>query len=116
MEWYAGILQGLRKPGETSFLDKMEAICLCRVVMLRVKMGDREKALQALRRAVLVARRFDEKPQYKMSGIRFFHGSGTETAYDDFGTSTLEGLHEHLAANPDTRAEMEALWEEALKQ
>lgn len=116
MEWYAGILQGLRKPGETSFLDKMEAICLCRVVMLRVKMGDREKALQALRRAVLVARRFDEKPQYKMSGIRFFHGSGTETAYDDFGTRTLEGLHEHLAANPDTRAEMEALWEEALKQ
>jgi transcriptional regulator with XRE-family HTH domain len=116
MEWYADMLQGLRLPGESSFLDKLETICLCRVVMLRVKMGDREKALQALRRAVLLARRFDEKPQYKMSGIRFFHGSGTETAYDDFGTSTLEGLHEQITANPDTLAEMEALWEEALKQ
>jgi ATP/maltotriose-dependent transcriptional regulator MalT len=116
MEWYAEILQGLRKPGELSFLDKLEAICLCRVVTLSMKQGDREKALQALRRAVILARRFDENPQYKMSGIRFFHGKGTETAYDDFGTSTLEGLHQLLTSNPKNRSEMQLLWEEVLEQ
>ncbi len=116
VEWYAGILEGLRKPGEASFLDKLEAICLCRVVALRMKRGNREKSLQALRRAVMLARRFDENPQYKMSGIRFFHGSGQETAYDDFGTSTLEGLHQQITANPETRAEMQRLWEEATAQ
>lgn len=116
MEWYAEILQGLRLPGEPSFLDKLEAICLCRVVTLSMKQGNREKALQALRRAVFLARRFDENPQYKMSGIRFFHGSGLETAYDDFGTSTLEGLHQQVTNNPQTRAEMQHLWEEALGQ
>lgn len=116
MEWYAEILQGLRKPGELSFLDKLEAICLCRVVTLSMKQGDREKALQALRRAVILARRFDENPQYKMSGIRFFHGKGTETAYDDFGTSTLEGLYLKIIANPETRTQMQALWEEAAGQ
>lgn len=116
MEWYAEILQGLRKPGEPSFLDKMETICLSRVVTLRMKQGSRGKALQALRRAVILARRFDENPQYKMSGIRFFHGSGIETAYDDFGTSTLEGLYQQITENPETRTEMQRLWEEAIGQ
>lgn len=115
-EWYAEILEGLRMPGEASFLDKLEAIGLCRVVALSMKRGNREKALQALRRAVMLARRFDENPQYKMSGIRFFHGSGQETAYDDFGTSTLEGLHQQITANPETRNEMQRLWEEATAQ
>lgn len=116
MEWYAEILQGLRQPGETSFLDKLEAICLCRVVTLSMKQGDREKALRVLRRAVKLARQFDGNPQYKMSGIRFFHGSGIETAYDDFGTSTLEGLHQHILENPKTRTQMQCLWEEAVAQ
>lgn len=116
MEWYAESLRGLRLPGEPSFLDKMEAICLCRVVTLSMKQGNREKALQALRRAVILARRFDENPQYKLSGIRFFHGSGTETAYDDFGTSTLEGLHLQITENPKTRTEMQGLWDEAIGQ
>ena len=112
MEWYAQVLQGLRRPGESSFLDKLEAICLCRVVSLRMKQGQRDAALQALRRGVMLAKQFDENPRYKMSGIRFFHGSGTETAYDDFGTSTLEGLYQQLTSNPKTRAQMQALWEE----
>lgn len=116
MEWYAEILQGLRLPGEPSFLDKMEAICLCRVVTLSMKQNNREKALRALRRAVILARRFDKNPQYQMSGIRFFHGSGFETAYDDFGTSTLEGLHQQIIENAETRTEMQSLWEEALGQ
>lgn len=116
IDWYAEILQGLRLPGENSFLDKLEAICLCRAVSLRMKLEDREKALQALRRAVMLAQRFDRNPQYKMSGIRFFHGSGLETAYDDFGTSTLEGLRQQLLDNPQTQAQMQSLWEEALAQ
>lgn len=116
MEWYSDILQGLRLPGEPSFLDKMEAICLCRVVILSMKQNNREKALQTLRRAVTLARRFDENPQYKMSGIRFFHGSGAETGYDDFGISTLEGLHQQITANPETRTQMQRLWEEAIIQ
>ena len=116
MEWYAGILRGVRQPGKTSFLDKMEAICLCRVVTLSMKRNDREKALQALRRAVLLARRFDANPQYKMSGIRFFYGSGSETAYDDFGTSTMEGLRRQILSNPDTCQQMQKLWEDALGQ
>jgi tetratricopeptide (TPR) repeat protein len=116
MEWYAQILQGLRLPGEPSFLDKLEAICLCRVVTLSMKLGNREKALQALRRAVVLAQRFDENPQYKMSGIRFFHGSGFETAYDDFGTSTLEGMHNKIISDPETRDQMQSLWEEAIEQ
>lgn len=116
MEWYAEILQGLRVPGKVSFLDRMEVICLCRVVTLSMKQNDREKALQALRRAVVLARRFDENPQYKMSGVRFFHGSGIETAYDDFGISTLEGLYQQLTSNPETRPQMQSLWDEAVGQ
>jgi transcriptional regulator with XRE-family HTH domain len=115
-EWYMEILQGLRVPGEVSFLDKMEVICLCRVVHLRMRQGNREKTLQARTRAVMLARQFDENPQYNMSGMRFFHGSGSETAYDDFGTSTLEGLYQRLMANPETREQMQALWEEAQMQ
>ena len=116
MEWYADVLKGLRQPGESSFLDKLESICLCRVVTLSIKQNDREKALRALRRAVILARQFDQNPQYKMSGIRFFHGSGIETAYDDFGTSTLEGLYHQITANPETREQMQRLWEEAVGQ
>ena len=116
MEWYTEILRGLRIPGESSFLDKLETICLCRVVTLSMKLGNREKALQTLRRAVILARRFDENPQYKMSGIRFFHGSGIETAYDDFGSDTLEALHQQIIENPETRTEMQRLWEEAVGQ
>ncbi len=114
MEWYAQILRSLRKPGEVTFLDKMEAICLCRVVILCMEQNNREKALQTLRRAVTLARRFDKNPQYKMTGIRFFHGSGIETAYDDFGVSTLEGLHKRITADTETRAQMQVLWEEAI--
>lgn len=116
MEWYAQILDGLRLPGETSFLDKLEAICLSRVVVLSMRQDQRERALQALQRAMMLARRFDKNPRYNMSGIRFFHGSGLETAYDDFGTSTLEGLHQEITANPKTRAQMQSLWEEAMGQ
>lgn len=116
MEWYAQILQGLRLPGVPSFLDKLEAICLCRVVTLSMKLGNREKALQALRRAVVLAQRFDENPQYNMSGMRFFHGSGSETAYDDFGTSTLDGLYQRIISDPETRDQMQSLWEEAIEQ
>lgn len=114
MEWYAELLRGMRQPGKSSFLDKLEAICLCRIVTLSMGHGNREKALQTLRRAVMLARRFDKNPQYKMSGIRFFYGSGSETAYDDFGTSTLEGLHRQLTANPQTQLQMQQLWEEAI--
>jgi hypothetical protein len=51
-----------------------------------------------------------------MSGIRFFHGSGFETAYDDFGTSTLEGMHNKIISDPETRDQMQSLWEEAIEQ
>ncbi|MDO4565346.1 MAG: helix-turn-helix transcriptional regulator [Clostridia bacterium] len=116
LQWYAGLLRELRLSDAVTYLDRMEATSMSSIALLAMEQGDEERARCALQRTVMLARRFDAKPCYTLEGVRFFHGAGTETAYDDLGETTMEGLYRKITENPSSAERMKALWAEIVKE
>jgi hypothetical protein len=114
MEWYVRLVQGMRASEDVTYLDKLEASCLAGISILYAGQKNLGKAKEALGQAIWLIRRFETAPCYNMKGIRFYHGSGTETAYNDQHGTEMEDLHHKVTADPETAVQMKSLWEELM--
>ena len=112
LEWYISLMQNSRKSAEITYLDKLEGLCLATLAKLYAETNDIEKARTSLRRSMMLGKRFDSSPRYSMDGIYFYHGTGTEIAYDDFGESSLNEFYHLATSEPKTADIIKKLWEE----
>lgn len=116
LEWYISVLQNSRKSDQITYLDKIEGLCLVSLVSFYIELNDLMKAKSALERAIMLGKRFDKNPRYTMEGILFFHGRGTEIAYDDFGECFIDTLHQRLTSEAKTQVKAKQLWEDVMNE
>lgn len=90
--WLNSLLDGLKTPDTPCYPDKLQAAILAACASLYDAQDDRPAAEAALRKALLLARRFDAAPDYTIRGVRFYHGKAG-TAHDDLGRTAQESVH-----------------------
>ncbi len=110
LRWMLSILEGLKKPGETSYHDRERVQLLCGCAFIAAQSGDREAAVSYLRQAREAAREFDAAPDYEFTKMRFFHGETGKTAFDDFGATAMEGISAFVLQDEENKAALEPLW------
>ncbi len=99
--------EGLKKPGKTSYLDKVSVMLLTLCAFSSMDMGDGEQAEAYLRQAWDQAVRFDAAPSYTLENVRFIT-THQSAAYDDFGATAAGSIRKLLEEN---QAEYPALLE-----
>ncbi len=109
LHWVEQVLTVSRRPDEVCYMDKF----LPGYIAIRghgyLKLGQSEMARKELEKAWNLARRFDAAPTYKANQIRFVQLNNA-TAYDDFGSTAMEGIDRILAEQEDPK--LCDLWEE----
>ena len=93
-EWAIEHLGKAKKdPEKRSFLDKIISLLYLLQAVVREKDGQTEKADADLRKAIQIARTFDEDPVYTLENMVFLeHVPKTIYVYDDAGPTAVDGL------------------------
>ncbi len=97
-EWAIEHLRkGKEDPEKRSFLDKIISLLYLLQAVARNAEGQTEKAEADLRKAVQIARAFDQDPVYTLENMAFLeHAPKTVYVYDDAGPTALDGLRATL--------------------
>lgn len=106
LEWALAFYPGLKTPGQTSCLDKGEAVLWAALAYVRLRRGEKNQAARCLDRGRQIARQFDADPCYQVSSLRFVAEETVASAVDDLGPTALEGVEKLLA-----ELDSEALWQ-----
>ncbi|MBR5224526.1 MAG: helix-turn-helix transcriptional regulator [Clostridia bacterium] len=114
LNWQIASYQGLKKPGEASFLHKNEALFEAVCALMWIKQGEPGAARDHLRRAKAAALQFDTAPDYHGKKVRFFENTDEMTIYDDMGATAMEAIEKYIAQ--EKCGEMSAMWEEVKKE
>ena len=97
-EWAIEHLRNAKEdPEKRSFLDKIISLFYLFQALLRDRAGQTENAEADLRKAVQIARAFDEDPVFTLENVVFLeHVPKTVYVYDDSGPTALDGLRATL--------------------
>lgn len=111
LEWMYTLTCGLKRPGASSYLDRQALFLL----IIRAANAAQRKDMTAARELLMQAHgegmQFDTMPNYGFEGMRFFAGTKKPTAFDDFGTSALEGVKDMLSQQAEPMAStLLAIW------
>lgn len=113
--WMLGILDGLKRPGEPSYLNKACAMLFSGLAQVSAYIGDAEAAKAYLLRASKAAEAFDAAPNFNARGIRFYQGKPRSFG-DDFGETALRGVEKLLGADESTAPLLAELWKEIVDE
>lgn len=114
LEWMLAIERGMNRDDTVvSFGDKAEAIFLLAIIQTQAELKDWEGARKNMRRAKLLAERFDANPQYGLDYMWFYRKEQSGIAFDDIGHNVMEILEKGMQReegvyNPD----LKRIWEE----
>ncbi len=92
LQWALSMFPGLKSPGKTSFLNKTEAVFLALCADMHLRLEQRAQAREYLCQAKTVAQQFDAQPNYNTDNIRFVIPDGRSSAYDNLGTTAMNGI------------------------
>ena len=110
--WMQGIVHGLKQESKISFLDKAEALLLTVCAGLFAEQGNDSGMRKYLQEAIEIAKAFDDAPDYGMSNVKFYYGKKDAVAFDDFGSTALEGVQNLLLEEWDNPEAIKILQEE----
>ncbi len=110
LQWLLAMLDGLKKPGEISELDKISAIFLAARAQMFYSRADISAAREELARAKALARDYDAAPSHKAANIRFYEGKETVGIYSELGDSAMEAAFRSFYGDAGTEA-MEQFWQ-----
>ncbi len=99
--WTTNFFESIKITDEINYLGKIESHFMFGIAQMYGLLNDMENAEIYIRKAISTATSFDANPKYNLSNIRFYHGDGTGTAYDDLGPSALCGILELLKQDED---------------
>jgi transcriptional regulator with XRE-family HTH domain len=108
LNWWIGMMRGLRKEGKPNFFDKVNCGFFAALALVQLLQGRKDDARDSLKRAKELADFFDSDPSYDESDIRFIDRIEGASAHDDLGTTALEGLEKTIKAFENE--ELIALW------
>lgn len=103
-------LDGWKKEGKSSFLDKscvFFSVCLAFALM---KQGDVDEARRSLRTAKDLAERFDRSPNYAINSVRFVSADEQRMAFDDLGETAMACIRNTVKGIENES--FSVLWEE----
>ena len=109
LNWILGNIRSLQYPDQTCVLNRTEAVYHVLLAEMNLRIGQKEVAADALRRAKQIAKRFDEDPNHTLVRLRFVKPEEEAVAYDSLGKSAMEGVRAILQEENDP--ELFALWE-----
>lgn len=107
--------EGLKKPGKTSYLDKVSVMLLTLCAFSSMDMGDAAQAEEYLKQARDQAARFDAAPNCTMEHVRFIIPS-QNAAYDDFGATAADGIRRLLEENREEYPGLLEQWEKLCRE
>lgn len=94
--WGLELLNGLKTETQTDSLDKVQAEMLAVLAYAQTQAGQREAAVESLRKAAVCAQRFDSMPDYSLKSLRFAEHMDQITVFDIFGASAAGSVTELL--------------------
>ena len=109
--WGIEMLDGLKKNETVDFLDKIGAILNTVLAHILLKTGQKVQAREAIARVAAQAARFDAKPDYGVTTLRFAVVPESVGGYDGLGATARESVEEILRLLEDPA--LDALWKEA---
>ena len=109
LRWGKDTLQGLRKEGRPSLLDKVSCVFETVIAGSLMMTGEKDEAVKALREAKRTAEFFDSAPSYYESDIRFIGRIEGASAHDDMGATAMDAIA--TAVSEFENEEFAALWD-----
>ena len=107
LNWGIEMISGLRDPQTPNFLDKINGTLLLCKAYAEIKKGNSEGAYSSLKTAISLAKQFDSNPTYAGSAVRFVTDQVHMSAYDDIGSTAMEGLQNTISQiNDETLSEL----------
>ena len=110
LSWGIHAFAGLKNGDAPCFLDKVNAALLTSLACVRLNRGEMEGAVETLRQARTLAVRFDAKPDYRASTLRFVTNDRQMGVYDDLGTTAMEVVCKTVASLENEK--LAELWRE----
>ena len=104
--------EGLQQPGKLSYLNRISVMLLTLSAFSSLQLGNEEDAKRYLRQARREALRFDACPDYTLTNIKFVTFQRDAAAYDDFGSTSVEGIEKILKENRQEYPTIWTIWEE----
>lgn len=92
--WLIGFLDSIKlNDDDIVCTDKIKAFLIAQCAVCEAEMEHFDKAEESIREAFLLAKQFDEVPQYGAKGIRFLDEEDIlAMAYDDLGKTAIEAI------------------------
>ena len=112
VSWGLTFLQGLKREERApDFLDKLDAEMLVLLAHTLLAAGQAEEARASVQKAAATARRFDARPDYGLTALRFAAIPGSVSARDGLGATAAGSIGTLLRMLKDPT--LDALWKEA---
>ena len=114
VEVLLNLTASLKRPGQISFLDKVDVVFHMAATHVHLASGAAEQARDSLIRAKEQAERFDRAPDYSMHNLRFYEDGSEAFAYDDMGETARDGIERFIAdiEQAEQSHKLQELWEE----
>ncbi len=109
IEWVLDNISRCRMSEQLCSLDYLTAFYMTIQAQTYLVMEHKTEAKNSLRKAKLLAQRFDEAPNYDAGKLRFVEVKAA-TQYDDYGRTALGAIDDHICK--ENNETLSALWEE----
>lgn len=114
--WAYDFLDSIKKSSEIAYVDKLKAVFLAQYGVCKASTGCQKEAEEAIEKAYILAKQFDEAPVYHLKGIRFLNEEQeTLSSFDGLGNTAVEAVENQVfQKEPLSEAEefVKQVWEE----
>ena len=114
--WACNFLDSIKKSGEIAYTDKLKAVFLAQYGVCKASAGCLEEAKEAIEKAYILAKQFDEAPVYHVKGIRFLkEGQENLSFFDGLGKTAVEAVENQVFQKEllsETEVFAKQVWEE----
>lgn len=114
LEWMHEFLKGLRTD-KVCYIDKLDVMIFTLCSLLYCKMGEVKSSKAHLRKAKVLAEKFDATPDYNLSNIKYCSQS-KDSLSDDFGVTARQGIEKVICENAEIKEDMMKIWKEILRE
>ncbi len=111
IDWIQDFIHSLKKNESISFLDKLEVMLITARTLIYGESKEYQEAKDSLRKAMILAKQYDQAPDYNANKTRFYHGKD-ESIYDDFGETATAGVLRAIQDNESCKDILMKMWEE----
>ena len=113
LEFNIKLLLDIRKEGEPDYTDKLYAELLAMLGYTQLKLGETGTAVENIKNAARIAKRFDAAPNYGINTLRFDVSAENANIHDLMGVTAVESIERSLSLYGDEA--VTAIWKEAVE-